>query len=141
MCHRIFIKNTGSALDSPMPYKSNVSLLTQVTYRTSNTTSLSIFITPRGFSFKLTSEPALFCWLALMKFYQRRSDLMLILITLFIFFLFFFLMETETALSSILSITTSINNINTEVTGTFIIAQLVCDIGMAENVSNLQYCQ
>lgn len=43
-------------------------------------------------------------------------------------------MEAETALSSILSITTSINNINTEVTGTFIIAQLVCDIGMAENV-------
>lgn len=50
-------------------------------------------------------------------------------------------MEAETALSNILLRTTSINNTNTEGTDTFVIAQLVCDIGIAENVSNLQYCQ
>lgn len=122
MSHRIFIKNKGSALDSPKQYKSNVSLLTQATYRTCNTTSLSVSITPRGFPFKFRSEPTLFCWLALMKLYQRRSDFIQISITLFNFLIFFFMMEAETAISNILLRTTSINNINTEGTGTFVIA-------------------
>lgn len=50
-------------------------------------------------------------------------------------------MEAETALSNILLRTTSINNINTELTDIFVIPQIVCDIGVAEIISKLQYCQ
>jgi len=45
--------------------------------------------------------------------------------------------EAETVLSNTFFQTTSVKNIDTEVTNTFVIAQLVCGIGIAKNVSSL----